>query len=275
LRTIFSILKTYIAPFFAVAIAIAIAIAIAVAIAIAIAATMYFGAAVDKLHALIHTNPEPGHYSPFRPEVKSLNQKLAQLSSNQSKLDPIDDDADIVLPLPRDRVRNEYTKSEAVQILSQTKKGSGLRGNTMRQMVSLGYAPVHRRVLQKLMQRNDQGETIPNVLWNSNKPIQSSTLDQKAKQSLLPDKSKIANMVSETLASIPESDISQDSTLVEMSGIMRLQKLSVINVGKSKVFVACVNCPGHRVCGKRTYNIPLCQPCQKKKKNQKKAMGRR
>jgi hypothetical protein len=58
------------------------------AIATTLPETMYYGAAVNKLHALIHMNPEPEYSSPFRLKVKSLHQKLTQLSSNQSKMDP-------------------------------------------------------------------------------------------------------------------------------------------------------------------------------------------
>ena len=67
------------------------------------------------------------------------------------------------------------------------------------------------------------------------------------KQLLLPDTPTIVNMAPETLKSIPEPDIIQDSNLAEISGIMCLQHLIVIAVGKSKVFVVCENFPGHRV----------------------------
>ena len=96
LRANFSTLKICIAPFFAVAIAFAffaVTITLVIAITITVAEIMYFGAAVDKLHDLIHTAPTPGYPSPFRLDVKFLNEKLTQLSANQSKLDPCDDDA--------------------------------------------------------------------------------------------------------------------------------------------------------------------------------------
>ena len=73
LRANFSTLNICIAPFFTV---------LVIAIAIAVAEIMYFGAALDKLHALIHATPEPGYPSPFRLEVKFLNEKLTQLSAN-------------------------------------------------------------------------------------------------------------------------------------------------------------------------------------------------
>ena len=123
--------------------------------------------------------------------------------------------------------------------------------------------------------RNSRCTKCRSACHNMNSDRHPDLFKPAAKQSLLPDKFKIAKMVSETLASIPESAISQDRTLAEMSGIMRLQNLSIINIGKSKVFVTCENCPGHIVCRKQSNIIPLCCACQKKKKNKKKAVARR
>jgi hypothetical protein len=95
-----------------------------------------------------------------------------------------------------------------------------------------------------------------------------------AKQSLLLDKYKIANILLEALASITESDLSQDSTLAEMSGIICLQHLSIIDIGKSKVFVACENSPGHE-CVENSLILFRCARPVKRKGKMKKMTTRR
>ena len=63
-----------------------------------------------------------------------------------------DPDPEIVLPAPKNLVRLEYTKLEAVSILAGTKKKSPTRGKMMRKMIRLGYTPVANvRSLQRLL----------------------------------------------------------------------------------------------------------------------------
>ena len=69
-----------------------------------------------------------------------------------------DPDPEIVLPAPKNLVRLEYTKLEAVSILAGTKKKSPTRGKMMRKMIRLGYTPVANvRSLQRLLQCHEGG----------------------------------------------------------------------------------------------------------------------
>ena len=69
-----------------------------------------------------------------------------------------DPDPEIVLPAPKNLVRLEYTKLEAVSILAGTRKKSPTRGKMMRKMIRLGYTPVANvRSLQRLLQCHERG----------------------------------------------------------------------------------------------------------------------
>ena len=78
-------------------------------------------------------------------------------------------DGHILLPAPTDSVSAEYTKPEAVAILSQqTTKGSPLRGKMMRKMIRLAYTPTTERTLSRLMKSHADGEIIPTDAWGGN-----------------------------------------------------------------------------------------------------------
>ena len=80
-----------------------------------------------------------------------------------------DDDPGILLPVPANINSMEYTKPEAVLILSQcTKKGSHKRGKMMQKMIRLGYTPTKIRFLQRLFQMNEEGNIIPDDAWEGN-----------------------------------------------------------------------------------------------------------
>ena len=51
-------------------------------------------------------------------------------------------DADILLLAPKDHDPMQYTETEVVLLLSDTKKGSFICGEMMRKMMRLGYTPV-------------------------------------------------------------------------------------------------------------------------------------
>jgi len=139
-----------------------------------------------------HAGPDKVTPIPFALEIQTLFQTAARRMS--SPIDPADPAPDIDLPLPEDPTANTYTKHQAVQVLSVTKKGSPLRGKMMRKMIHLGYAPTTTRLLRDLMHISAQGKPIPTGTWveppvlpADPKPlpsiclgIQSRTLDKKA-----------------------------------------------------------------------------------------------
>ena len=83
-------------------------------------------------------------------------------------------DADILLPAPKNHDPTQYTETEVVLLLSDTKKGSPIRGEMMRKMMRLGYTPgANIRSLQHLMLLHENGKMITDSSWESNKPEKS------------------------------------------------------------------------------------------------------
>ena len=107
-----------------------------------------------------------------------------------------DDDPGILLPVPANINSMEYTKPEAILILSQcTKKGSHQQGRLMQRRIRLGYTPTTVRSLQRLLSIKKEGNIIPDNAWEKKSTeemeaprflfrtcngIQSQTFDKQA-----------------------------------------------------------------------------------------------
>ena len=73
------------------------------------------------------------------------------------------------ISIHRDQNANQYTQSEAAEILAQTERYSLKRRSTMEKMIQLGYTPCVVRTLQRIMKKKDLGDLIVNKEWgNSN-----------------------------------------------------------------------------------------------------------
>ena len=105
----------------------------------------------------------PVRNAAIRQPINSSPVKISHINSL-----PTGDIDTISLPLPTNITTQQYTKTEAIAILSATKKGSATRAKTMRKMISLGYAPTKERTLQRLMKSKANGDTMINDRWDFN-----------------------------------------------------------------------------------------------------------
>ena len=70
-------------------------------------------------------------------------------------------DANILLPAPKNCDAMQYTETQVVLLLSDTKKGSPICGEMMCKMMRLGYTPgANIRSLQRLMLLHENGKMI-------------------------------------------------------------------------------------------------------------------
>ena len=85
------------------------------------------------------------------------------LDENGKMITDEDNGADILIPALKNHDPMQYTKTEAVLSLSDTKKGSLIRGEMMCKMMRLGYTPCDNiRSLQHLMPLREKGKRITN-----------------------------------------------------------------------------------------------------------------
>ena len=82
--------------------------------------------------------------------------------------------------------------------------------------------------------------------------------------SLLPNVPDIVSLISKRLECIGESEYDIDPEIAQAAGLLRLNDCDYVDVGNSKLFVACEKCPAHRVCRKQSNVVALCQPCRDK-----------
>ena len=78
-----------------------------------------------------------------------------------------DGDPIILIPVPANSNSNsmDYTKPEAILILSHNKKGLPIRGKLMCKMIGLRYTPTTVKIIQQILQLNFNGEIIPDDPW--------------------------------------------------------------------------------------------------------------
>ena len=101
------------------------------------------------------------------PTAKPITPRAVKRCIAKVTPDKATDIDDVTIPLPADRASMEYTKPEAVEILSsQTNKFSDKRMKMMMKMTTIGWAPTSVRTLQRLLTTHERGCLIINDAWS-------------------------------------------------------------------------------------------------------------
>jgi len=101
-----------------------------------------------------------------------------------------------------------------------------------------------------------------NVYKNLNKRRHPKMFEDPALKML--SNEELGKKVSRRLKGIDESDISSDKVLKQLAKFLIANGCDRVDIGKSRMFMICHCCDGHRVCKQKKNNGSLCSTCKTK-----------
>lgn len=107
----------------------------------------------------------------------TVTKKKASKSS-ESDDDRAGDDGDVHLPLPRNG--SEYTRLEAIEVLTAFPKFSRKRSNAIRIATEKGWAPISQRNIYKMIEKAESGGHIHDSNWNEHWRAAQKTATEEA-----------------------------------------------------------------------------------------------